>query len=496
MHYKSRNLAFLLIFLLFAGACTIQRNPVSGNQRLMAYTWSQEVEIGREVDQEFTAQYGLYDDERVAEYIDGIGHLILAESHMRREDTEQQFRETEFFFRVLDSPVVNAFALPGGYVYVTRGLLAHLNNEAQLAVVIGHEIGHVAARHSSQRAMRQQLGQIAVLGGAVLGQELLGIPGEPILNLSSQAAQLIFLSYGRSAERESDRLGVEYAARAGYVAEEGAAFFTSLKRISEASGQSIPTWLSSHPDPGERESNIPQLARDWEEQGYEQTVRNEEIYFGILDGMLYGENPREGFVDNSRFVHPDLAFQFPVPAGWQLINERNQVILISSGGDAVMIFRIDPESGSAQESVRTFIAQEGITVDNESTARSSDRFNAYLADVTIQQDAGDLRALVYAVEHNDRIYRFLNYSAVDNFDNFKADFNAVTGDFDNLTEPEILNVQSVRLEIVHVDQPGPFKNFLPDPLPTGITATEIAIINQLELDDTVESSRRLKIPKQ
>ena len=176
---------------------------------------------------------------------------------MKREDTDQKFRETEFYFKVLDSPVVNAFALPGGYVYFTRGLMAHLNNEAQLSVVIGHEIGHVAARHASQRAMRQQLGQIAVIGGAVLGQELLGLPGGNILNLSSQAAELLFLSYSRDAERESDELGVEYAAMTGFTAAEGAEFFTSLKRISEQSGQSIPTMMSTHPDPGERENRIP-----------------------------------------------------------------------------------------------------------------------------------------------------------------------------------------------------------------------------------------------
>ena len=205
MRPSFRHLLPLTLAVLLAAACTVQRNPVTGNQRLMAYTWSQEVEIGREVDQEFSAQYGLYDNHEVAAYIEQLGQEVLLVSHMRRENADRQFRETEFFFRVLDSPVINAFALPGGYVYVTRGLLAHLNNEAQLVVVLGHEIGHVAARHASQRALRQNLGQIAIIGGAILGQEFLGLPGESLMELSSQAAQLIFLSYGRDAERESDR---------------------------------------------------------------------------------------------------------------------------------------------------------------------------------------------------------------------------------------------------------------------------------------------------
>jgi predicted Zn-dependent protease len=153
-------------------------------------------------------------------------------------------------FSVLDSPVVNAFALPGGYVYVTRGLLAHLNNEAQLAVVQGHEIGHVAARHASQRGLQQQIGQVAIIGGAILGQELLGLPGESILNLSGTAAQLLFLSYSRDHESESDRLGVEYAAMVGYVAAEGAAFFTSLRRISERVWAVNSKYAFYTPEPG------------------------------------------------------------------------------------------------------------------------------------------------------------------------------------------------------------------------------------------------------
>src|SRR5690606_24269632 len=142
------------------------------------------------------------------------------------------------------------FALPGGYIYVTRGLMAHVQNEAQLAVILGHEVGHVAARHASKRAFQQQLGTIGLIGGAI-GGELLGLPGGQILEAGSTITQLMFLSYGRDDERESDLLGVEYAALNHYEAAEGAHFFETLKRISESAGQEIPSFLSSHPDPGE-----------------------------------------------------------------------------------------------------------------------------------------------------------------------------------------------------------------------------------------------------
>lgn len=462
----------------------------------MAYSWSEEVQIGQQVDQEIVAQYGLYEDETVSEYVRSLSEEILQESHMRREDTDPQFRETEFYFRVLDSPVVNAFALPGGYVYFTRGLMAHLNNEAQLSVVIGHEIGHVAARHASQRAFRQQLGQIAVIGGSVLGQELLGLPGGSILNLSSQAAQLLFMSYSRDAERESDRLGVEYAARSGFAASEGAQFFTSLKRISEQSGQSIPTMLSTHPDPGERENNIPRYAQRWSEEGYEQTTLNKERYLEILDGMVFGENPRNGYVEGDQFVHPDLEFQFPVPANWRAINQPAQVVLVGPSENAVIIFRIDGESESARSSVQTFIAQEGITVNTQAATESSNAHTAHTADVTIAQQEGNLRAIVYAVEFDGNVYRFINYTTTDRFDSFAEQLQSVPANFDRLTDEDILSINPVRIQLVQADRTASFRSFLPQQLPMNISDEDVAIINQVQLDDTIERGTTLKIPVQ
>lgn len=496
MMRRLRNATILLMLVVLTGSCAIQKNPVTGSTRLLAWNWNQEVQIGQEVDVELVAQYGLYDNPAVAEYVHDLGKVILAESHMRREDTDRQFRETEFFFRVLDSPVVNAFALPGGYVYVTRGLMVHLNNEAQLAVVIGHEIGHVAARHASQRAFRQTLGQIAIIGGAVLGQEFLGVPGESILNLSSQAAQLIFLSYSRDAERESDRLGVEYAAMAGYAAADGAAFFTSLKRMSEQAGQAIPTMLSSHPDPGERENNIPRMAAEWAERGFSQEIRNEERYFQMIDGMIYGENPREGFVDNGQFVHPELAFRFPVPAQWQLINQRNEVILLSPSQDAVMILRIDGQASTARESVQNFIGQEGITINSQSETQSSGQYTAYQAEVTIPQDQGDLRALIYAVEYDGRVYRYINYTLVDKWEDYVLAMYEVPEQFNRLTDRRILGIQPVRLNVVAAPRTDQFRNLLPAQLPMDISPEELAIVNQVQLDEQIPSGRLLKIPVQ
>jgi predicted Zn-dependent protease len=462
----------------------------------MAYSWEEEIKIGQDADPQIVAQYGIYDDPEITEYVNNLSNSVLANSHMRREGTDRKFRETEFYFKVLDSPVVNAFALPGGYVYFTRGLMAHLNNEAQLSVVIGHEIGHVAARHASQRALQQQLGQIAVIGGAVIGQELLGLPGASILDMSSQAAQLLFLSYSRDAERESDELGVEYSAITGFTAAEGAQFFTSLKRISAQSGQSIPSMLSTHPDPGEREARIPELAEQWKERGYEQTIINKDSYLEMIDGMVFGENPRNGFVDDGNFVHPDLELQFPVPDGWQAINQQQQVVLLSSAEDAVLIFRIDSESETAQSSVQQFIEQEGITVNSQSETQSSGSIPAYRASVTISQQEGNLKAVIYAIEFGGQIYRFIGYTSESQFANYQDVLSGVPSEFSRLTDETILNIQPVRIQLVQADRSGTFSSFLPAQLPMEIKPEDVAIINQVQLDDTIESGRFLKIPVQ
>ena len=220
-----RTVLLVLVAAVFFAGCVVQRSPITGQKRAYGYSWAEEIKIGQESDPQIVAQFGLYDDERLAAYVTRIGEAVLAESHLRRPDAAPEYRNTPFTFRVLDSPVVNAFALPGGYIYVTRGLLSHLNNEAQLAVVLGHEVTHVAARHASQRAATQQFGMIGLIGAAIGGQAILGgSAGENILDLGSTAAGLLFLQYGRDDERESDRNGVDYAARVGYKPGEASAF--------------------------------------------------------------------------------------------------------------------------------------------------------------------------------------------------------------------------------------------------------------------------------
>ncbi len=488
--------AFLLLLSVSAGCVSTGVNPVSGNTRAYGYSWEEELKLGAEADEQIKNQYGVYEDEELQQYVDEVAQEVLAESHIRRPETPQKFRETEFHFRVLDSPVINAFALPGGFVYVTRGLLTHLNNEAQLAVVLGHEIGHVEARHASQQAARQKLTRGLLLGGAVLGQATLGgNVGRQVLNLGGTAAQLLSLSYSRDNERESDKLGVEYAVRAGYDGAEGAAFFESLERVREQAGQSIPTWQSTHPDPGARKETIPKLAREWEARVEQPaTTMNQEAYYSFLDNIILGKNPRQGFAEGGVFYHPELAFRFSIPSRWDVQNQPQQVALIHPDQSAYMLFRF-ADAETPEAAVQTFAGQEGLTVlDRQGTSVNGNDARRVLAEGQTQQ-GGTVRVLAYFIAYGDNVYQFQGLTAAEQYDTYRPNFERSMTSFSRLTDPDKLNRQPTRLTIRRAGQRAPFRTFIDESrLPKDMTEDDLAIINQLELGESVAPDRALKLP--
>jgi predicted Zn-dependent protease len=489
--------ALLLVMSLASGCVSTGTNPISGNTRAYGYSWDEEVKLGRQADEQIQQQFGVYDEEEVREYVTELSQDVLAESHMRRPDTPEKFRNTEFTFRILDSPVINAFALPGGYVYVTRGLLAHMNNEAQLAVVQGHEIGHVAARHASKQAAKQQFMQGLLIGGAVAGQVAFGgNAAQNVLGIGGQAAQLLSLSYSRDNERESDELGVEYAARAGFDAAEGSDFFTSLKRQAQQRDQSIPTWQSTHPDPGAREDRILELAKNWrQKQGPNASwERNQEAYYDAIDSIVLGENPRQGFTEEGTFYHPEMEFQFPVPTAWQVQNQASQVGIVQPDQQAFIVFRLS-DADSPNGAAIDFAGQEGITVQErgERTVNGLDA-RRLMAEAQSQQGR-TLRILAYFIEHEDQVYQFQGLTEASNYDGYRPAFERTMTGFDALRDAEKLNVQPTRLDIRPAPRTAPFRSFVDEEaLPDGMTPEDLAIVNQVELDETVDEGRPLKLP--
>ena len=331
-----RVLLLVLPVLLHAG-CTTGIVPATGEQRFLGYTWQEETTIGKQSSKQIAALFGLYRDPQLEGYVTEVGNRVLATSHLRRPGTPEEIRNTPVTFTILDSPIVNAMALPGGYIYVTRGMLAYLNNEDQLASVLAHEIGHVAARHAARQAWQQQIGQGLLLGGALLGQGVLGLPAGDLMNLGGMAAELLFLRYSRDDELEADQLSVDYSSRAGYDPREAIRFFQTLNRIQEKEGQGMPNFLSTHPNPGDRIQRIRDLTagRPSEKPSPSAVSR----YLNAIDGLVLGEDPRQGFVESNVFYHPALRFRFPVPSGFKLANQPAQVVMVDNQNRAFLVCR-------------------------------------------------------------------------------------------------------------------------------------------------------------
>ena len=492
-HVKRRAAvaAGLLVVLMASGCATTSRDLVSGSKRGFGYSWTQQVQLGRESDPQIVGQFGSYTDAELSAYVDRIGQKLLAVSHLRRPTAPAEVQNTAFTFRVLDSPVVNAFALPGGYIYVTRGLLANLENEAQLAVVLGHEIGHVARQHAARQAFEAQRAQFGLLGAALLGQAVLGgNAAQAISQFGGQGLQLLLLKYGREDEMESDQLGVEYATLAGYKAEEGAEFFISLKRIGQKAGETLPEFLSTHPDPGNREVRIRQLAAEWDARtpGSSETVAEAE-YDAQIDGITFGENPRQGFVENGTFYHPDLRFQFVIPQGFQLQNDAQQVVFGNGQGTVGALTLA--QGTSAEASARTFASQQGVQVLDSGTDTINGLRAAYVA-AEAQTQQGAVRTIQLFIEYGGRVYNLAALGAPAALAQYQNAYLATFRSFRPLTDARVLAVQPAKLDVITANRDGTLRDFVPSPLPRDITLEDIAIANQVTADARVTRGARFK----
>lgn len=340
------RLSLGLSIVLLSGACA--RNPVTGKRMLSFMSTKQEISLGQGYDPQVQATFGVYEDQKLQQFLTEKGMAMAKISH--RPDLPWQFK-------VVDSPVVNAFAVPGGYVYFTRGILAHFNSEAQFAGVLGHEIGHVTARHGARQQTGQILGQLGLIIGMVAAPEL-----AQYADIANQGMGLLFLKFGRDHETQSDKLGVEYSTKIGYDAVEMASFFGTLKRLGEKSGGGdIPTFLSTHPDPGDRERHVSLLARATQQKTPGNYVINRDGYLNMIEGIIYGDDPKQGFVENSMFYHPELKFQFPVPANWVHQNSPIQFEMASKDGKAMMLLTL-AQGTSLEQAAQATVQQYSLKV--------------------------------------------------------------------------------------------------------------------------------------
>jgi predicted Zn-dependent protease len=485
-----RALSLILTALLYAG-CTTDIVPATGEKRFLGYTWQEETAIGKQNSKQVTALFGVYRDPQLERYVTEVGNRVLATSHLRRPGTEEQFRNTPVTFTILDSPIINAMALPGGYIYITRGMLTHLNNEDQLATVLAHEIGHVAARHAARQAWQQQVGQGLLSGGAMLGQAILGLPAQDLLNLGGMAAELLFLRYSRDDELEADQLSVEYSSLAGYDPREVIRFFQTLDRMQEKEGQGMPNFLSTHPNPGDRIQRIKELtaARPVEKRA----TATAPGYLNAINGLVLGEDPRQGFVEGNVFYHPALRFRFPVPRGFKITNQPEQVVMVENQNRAVLGFASTGDK-SLEATAAKFLKQPGLRVIERGPMRSG-QFQAYAAVADARVENGQVvRIMAYFIDYRGSIYHFFGYAAPQAFGAFRGVFLQTMQGFGEIEDPRILNRAPVRLSLETVSRRARFQELIPKSLPAPFKPEEVALLNEVDLKDEIEAGRIIKIP--
>jgi len=468
------GLTFCLIFLC---ACAI--NPVSGKKQFVLTSEAQEIAMGKEADPQVVAFFGLYKDPVLQKFITEKGLAMAAISHRPKLAYE---------FKIVDSPVINAFAVPGGYVYFTRGIMAHFNNEAEFAGVLGHEIGHITARHAVIQQRNAMLGQIGIIAGVMLVPELSQFV-EPL----SAGMQLAMMSFGRDAERQSDKLGVEYSSRIGYDASEMAGFFKTLERQQAASGGAeVPEFLSTHPSPEERNITVAKLAVEWKSKLKLTNARiNRESYLKRIDGLILGEDPRQGFVENGVFYHPVLKFLFPVPDDWKLQNTPQQVQMAPNNGEALMMLALGA-GASLDEAAKKNLQQYNLVL-VESKKESINGLASIIMVADQKQEQRTIRVLSALIQFEGNIFSIMGMSELSKFTNYQPAFLLTTRNFKELKETEKLNRKPEVVRIKTLPQQmtlqAAFQHFN---MPTE-RFEELAILNGMLLNDQLSKATLIKV---
>jgi predicted Zn-dependent protease len=464
--------ALLSALLLPLLSCAV--NPATGQREFSLISESQEIRIGQEADQEITSGFGEYGDDALARYVGEIGSRLAAVSERPA---------LPWSFRVLDDPVVNAFALPGGYLFVTRGILAHLGSEAELAGVLGHEIGHVTAKHSVSQMSRQQLQQIGLGVGMVLSEDIASVGG-----LLQAGLGLLNLKYGRDDETQSDELGVRYMSRTGYDPHALVEVFRTLSLVSGGAGGRLPQWQSTHPYPENRETHIEEVI-EATGQDFSSAGIGSERYLRRLDGLVFGDDPRQGYFSGSTFHHPELRFRLVFPEGWTTLNRRDEVLAVAE--DERTVLGLTLASGTdAGLAFDDFAGQEGVRV-GQARRTTVNGLPTVRAEFRADTQDGALSGEVTFVELSGRLYRLIGYGTTDGWRASAGSVAATMSSFSEEADPDVLGVQPWRIEIVSLPRAMSGADFL-DAYPSIASEGDVLRINRIERTSRLERGEILK----
>jgi len=461
----SRRLAAVLACAAVAGCAT---NPATGQKQLSLVSENQEIAMGLQAAKEVVMTTGAYQDSAWQGYVSQLGKQLAAKSERP---------QLPWTFTVVDDPGVNAFALPGGYIFVTRGILANMNSEAELAGVMGHEIGHVTARHSASQMTRAQLAQLGLGLGMVLRPGIAQYAGA-----ITQGMQLLFLKYTRDDETQADMLGFRYSVRAGYDPHTMLDLFTMLQGVEAMSGQSrLPAWAVTHPYPENRLAHVQKML-DSAKVDYGALRRDRPTYQQKLEGMIYGENPRNGYFDGQAFYQPDLRFQVVFPDGWQTNNGFTAVTGLTQEQDGMLQLGLGSKDPVATQ-LTAFLQQDSVHAGATSQAPVNG-LPAASGQFTARIGQGPVQGYVAFIQYGGNVYRLMGIATQEKAAAYDPAIRNWIASFRPLTDQARLGVQPMRIHLVRLSgamRLAAFNTRYPSVVPIG----QVALINGVPEDGTL-----------
>ncbi len=449
-----------------------------------------EAQMGAEAHPQLLAEFGGAMSGSQAQYVEQVGKNIAVQSGLGNA-------RDSFTVSLLNSPVNNAFAIPGGYVYTTRQLVALMNNEAELAGVLGHEVGHVAARHSQRRQAAAQRNTLLGAAGAILSGILLGNSGigQQLGQAALQGSQLLTLKFSRSQELEADELGIRYLNQAGYDPRAMASVLQSLAlqnaldaRVQGRDNANIPEWASTHPDPASRVQSALATAQA---SGATGGVTNRDTFLTRINGITYGDDPAQGVVEGRQFIHPELRLAFTAPQGFYMVNGTTAVSINGQSGQAQ--FSMAPYSGnldsyvtgvfsklSQQQQIRPQAIQK-TTVNGLPAAYGTARVNS---------GNGQVDVTVFAYEFaNNRAYHFLAITPAGR----ASTFNEMFGSMRRIDAQVAANVIPRVIDVVTV-RSGDTINSLAQRMAYSDNQVErFRVLNGLTSNESLSAGQKVKL---
>ena len=485
-----RAAAALLSLLSFTLACTTVVNPVTGQREYTTMSPAQEVQVGKQAAAEVAQQMGFVDDAKLQAYVAQLGARLAPFSP--RQDVKYEFH-------AVDMEDTNAFALPGGYVYVSRGLLALANSEDELAGVIGHEIGHVAARHSAQRQTRAQVAgigaAIATIGAAILGG---GELAQGVGQLAQTGAQGWIASYSRDQERQSDEIGQKLAGQAGYDPAAIGDFLGALGREMELElGQKRQTtFLDSHPSSDERVRTTRTRAASIVRAASSPIAKSRSEFVRRMEGLLIGPDPAQGIFRDALFLHPGLDFALNFPRRWQTQNSPQAVMAKPAQGNSLIgLIAIGATTkAGAREAARQMLneaAQQSIPAEDGGEARVGSA-RGYVVRALVQQTQLIERTFF---EHEGLVFALHAQAPQAEWDTWSDAFDGTQRSFRRLSHDDRPLITETRLALVPA-KAGETLEQVSKRSGNTWSAAETALFNGLRGDEKLAAGFLVKVGKQ